>query len=75
MNTYYLFVDKNITFHIFEKLRTLNLLGIAFTGVKEHACLPWDQYIKMWLGTTLNEIGYESDFTIMKPLTREVAIQ
>lgn len=83
MITYYLFVDKQRTFEVLENLRNMDTPGISFTSIKEHRYLPWsivvismykDKFMKKWLSDTLQEIGYNSDYDILKPLVREVAL-
>jgi hypothetical protein len=86
MRTYHLFLDKDFCiYNVFESLVETRIIepGINYIRIKENTILPQciviesiykDEYLKSCLVTLLEDMGYDKQFQILKPLVREEAI-
>jgi len=83
--TYYLFLDKEFCIrNVFENLQQ-NILepGIVYKDIKPHSILPpyivivsiyKDQYLLEKVTEQLEDIGYDKQFKLLKPLVKEKSI-
>ena len=86
MKTYYLFLDKEFCiYNVFDTLKETRVIepGINYIQIKEDLIIPQciviksiykDEYFRDCLRQLLEDMGYDREFQILKPLVREQAM-
>jgi hypothetical protein len=86
MKTYYLFLDKAFCiYNVFDSLKATRIIepGIDYIQIKEDSIIPQciviksiykDEYFKDCLSKLLEDMGYDCEFQLLKPLVKEQAM-